>query len=200
MSQKQKIKYLDKLLIEKSNFNILNFILHKEIRILYFIFIFYLIILVSLVKHRWLLKIFNSFSVVALFLLIISLFFGPYIKMIDTKMDKIIKKTNSLHSINWDEMKIEYALKYFLPNPLDLRKNLLKLENKIDKVFNNNLKEKFEFEKDKLQKQVEKEIEKILDNKASNFLIKNGLIVFMGTSIFSLLSKYYDKLIDLIIQ
>ena len=68
--EKKKIKYLHKILIEKSNFNILNLIFYKEIRVIYYFFIVDFMLLYFLK-----LNIFLCINWIVLILLCISVFF-----------------------------------------------------------------------------------------------------------------------------
>lgn len=194
--EKKKIKYLHKILIEKSNFNILNLIFYKEIRVIYYFFIVDFMLLYFLK-----LNIFLYINWIVLILLCISIFFGPYVKFIDYKMDKKIEKNKQIRRKINEECKIDYKWKYFF-SPVDLKKNILKLDVKIKIVFDEQIKEKYEFDKIKIQKQLESRIDKIMNSKKGiiESLINNSFLIVVLTSFWSLLDKYYSSLMQLIVQ
>ena len=194
--KKKKIKYLHKILIEKSNFNILNLIFYKEIRVIYYFFIVDFMLLYFLK-----LNIFLCINWIVLILLCISIFLGPYVKFIDYKMDKKIEKNKQIRRKINEECKIDYKWKYFF-SPIDLKKNILKLDMKIKIVFDEQIKEKYEFDKIEIQKQLESRIDKIMNSKKGimESLINNSFLIVVLTSFWSLLDKYYSSLMQLIVQ
>ena len=73
---------------------------------------------------------------------------------------------------------------------------------KIKIVFDEQIKEKYEFDKIEIQKQLESRIDKIMNSKKGimESLINNSFLIVVLTSFWSLLDKYYSSLMQLIVQ
>ena len=108
-TNKDKIENLDSLMVERSNFNIINVIIHKEMKLFIQILLFLLFLLFLTIPILRNIKFLRYITINNYTAILISILFllGYFInlRIIDLKMDKILKeakvKIEGELEINW---------------------------------------------------------------------------------------------------
>ena len=198
---KDKIENLDSLMVKRSNFNIVNFIIHKEMKLFLYILLFLLFLLFmtfsSLRNIEFLRDIITSDWIALGMAIFFILGYFLNLKIIDKKMDKILKENGV--GIN-DELKIKWW--WFFLNPFT---ESYKLNKKINMAFEKEIKKKYNFEnfsKDVAKTELGKRIKKTLSRKTITFALslKNGGILLIATSFLGLINNYYSNIMTLTVN
>lgn len=195
---KDKIESLDSLMVKRSNFNIVNFIIHKEMKLFLYILLFLLFMTFSSLKNIKFLRYIITSNWIALgmaILFILCYFFS--LRRIDNKMNEILKKSGG----EIKELKIKWHCYIFL-NPFT---ESYKLNKKINIAFEKEIKEKYNFEnfpKDVAKIELDKRIKKTLSRKTITFALslKNGGFLLIATSFLGLINNYYSHIMTLTVN
>ena len=199
-TNKDKIENLDSLIVKRSNFNIVNFIIHKEMKLSLYILLFLLFLLFmtfsSLRNIEFLRDIITSDWTALGMAVFFILGYFLNLKIIDKKMDKILKK----NGVGINELKIKWC-RFFL-NPFT---ESYKLNKKINIAFEKEIKEKYNFEnfpKDVAKIELDKRIKKTLSRKTITFALslKNGGFLLIATSFLGLINNYYSHIMTLTVN
>lgn len=199
-TNKDKIENLDSLIVKRSNFNIVNFIIHKEMKLFLYILLFLLFLLFmtfsSLRNIEFLRDIITSDWTALGMAVFFILGYFLNLKIIDKKMDKILKK----NGVGINELKIKWW--WFFLNPFT---ESYKLNKKINMAFEKEIKKKYNFEnfsKDVAKTELGKRIKKTLSRKTITFALslKNGGILLIATSFLGLINNYYSNIMTLTVN
>ncbi len=191
---KKKIRNIDDLITVKNNFNIMNFIFYKEPNIIFLLLLIFSLIFIIFINKSSLINIFFQ-----LFLYLILFMFLSFIgmKQVDNRITKKMKEIDK----NDIELKIKWKWKIFL-NPLS---DVDKLNRKINVVFLESLKKKYDFEKIPFEeiKKESKERKKILNKKKTILtatLLKNVVFVTLDAILIGLFNSYHSNLMKIIVD
>ena len=200
-TNKDKIENLDSLMVERSNFNIINVIIHKEMKLFIQILLFLLFLLFLTIPILRNIKFLRYITINNYTAILISILFllGYFInlRIIDLKMDKILKEAKVKIE---GELEINWLFWIFL-NPF---KESYKLKKKINMAFEKKIKKDYNitFDKKEAEEELKKRIKKTLSRKTITFALslKNGGILLIATSFLGLINNYYSNIMTLTVN